>query len=624
MSTSKRLTVLLAAVLTALSCATPEPKVEGLGFTPPPGGQPLTAYDPQIDQLLPRMTLAEKIGQMTQADQQFLKDPSDIETLFLGSILSGGDSDPREGNSFEAWRDMVERYRQHALKTRLAIPLLYGVDAVHGHNNVLGAVIFPHNVGLGATRNPELVAQIGRVTAVEMRATGIHWTFAPCVTVPRDDRWGRAYEGFSEDPELVKVLGEAAVRGLQGEDLSHPLSVLACSKHYLGDGGTTWGTGTVARPDGSRYPLERGDTRVDEPTLRRLHLPGYVSTIAAGVGTIMPSYSSWNGTKLSGHKYLLTDLLKGELGFQGFLISDYNAIDELPGSYRDQVKLSVNAGMDMMMVPQRYREFIETLTSLVEAGEVPMERIDDAVRRILRVKFAMGLFSETPQADRSLAEKFGSPEHRAVAREAVRQSVVLLKNEGVLPLSKTARRIHVAGRGADDLGMQCGGWTIKWQGELGRVTEGTTILEAVRQAVGSGTEVSYSADGSGASGADLAVVVVGEEPYAEFLGDREDLSLKPEDIAAVEKVKATGVRTIVVLLSGRPLILEPILNQADAIVAAWLPGSEGQGVTDVLFGDYKPTGKLPMSWPRSMDQIPVNVGDEPYQPLYPCGYGLSY
>jgi beta-glucosidase len=624
MSTSKRLTVLLGAILTALSCAAPEPKIEGLGFTPPPGGQPLTAYDPQIDQLLSRMTLAEKIGQMTQPDQQYLKDPSDIETLFIGSLLSGGDSDPREGNSFEAWRDMVERYRQHALRTRLAIPLLYGVDAVHGHSNVLGAVIFPHNVGLGATHNPELVAQVSRVTAVEMRATGIHWTFAPCVTVPRDDRWGRVYEGFSEDPELVKVLGEAAVRGLQGEDLSHPLSVLACSKHYLGDGGTTWGTGTVARSDGTRYPLDRGDTRVDEPTLRRLHLPGYVTTIAAGVGSIMPSYSSWNGTKLSGHKYLLTDLLKDELGFQGFLISDYNAIDELPGSYREQVKLSVNAGMDMMMVPERYREFIETLTSLVEAGEVPMERIDDAVRRILRVKFAMGLFSEQPQADRSLAEKFGSAEHRAVAREAVRQSVVLLKNEGVLPLSKTARRIHVAGRGADNLGMQCGGWTIKWQGGMGRITDGTTILEAVRQAVTDGTEVSYSEDGSGASGADLALVVVGEEPYAEFLGDREDLSLSADDIASVERVKATGVRTVVVLLSGRPLILEPILNQADAIVAAWLPGSEGQGVTDVLFGDYRPTGKLPFSWPRTMDQVPVNVGDEPYQPLYPYGYGLSY
>jgi beta-glucosidase len=498
------------------------------------------------------------------------------------------------------------------------------VDAVHGHSNVLGAVIFPHNVGLGATRNPELVAQVSRVTAVEMRATGIHWTFAPCVTVPRDDRWGRVYEGFSEDPELVKVLGEAAVRGLQGEDLSHPLSVLACSKHYLGDGGTTWGTGTVARSDGTRHPLDRGDTRVDEPTLRRLHLPGYLTTIAAGVGSIMPSYSSWNGTKLSGHKYLLTDLLKDELGFQGFLISDYNAIDELPGSYREQVKLSVNAGMDMMMVPERYREFIETLTSLVEAGEVPMERIDDAVRRILRVKFAMGLFSEQPQADRSLAEKFGSAEHRAVAREAVRQSAVLLKNEGVLPLPKTARRIHVAGRGADNLGMQCGGWTIKWQGGMGRITDGTTILEAVRQAVADGTEVSYSEDGSGASGADLALVVVGEEPYAEFLGDREDLSLSADDIASVERVKATGVRTVVVLLSGRPLILEPILNQADAIVAAWLPGSEGQGVTDVLFGDYRPTGKLPFSWPRTMDQVPVNVGDEPYQPLYPYGYGLSY
>ncbi len=623
MNTLKRLSLVLA-VLTVAGCGTPEPAVEGIGFTPPPGGRPLSSYDPQIDDLLARMTLAEKIGQMTQADQQFLKDPSDIETLFLGSLLSGGDSDPRAGNSFEAWRDMVENYRARALRTRLAIPLLYGVDAVHGHNNVLGAVIFPHNIGLGATRNPDLVARISRITAVEMRATGIHWTFAPCVTVPRDDRWGRTYEGFSEDPELVKELGEAAVRGLQGDDLSHPLSVLACSKHYLADGGTAWGTGTVARSDGSRYPLDRGDTRLDEPTLRKLHLPGYVTTIAAGVGTIMPSYSSWNGEKLSGHKYLLTDVLKNELGFQGFLISDYNAIDELPGSYRDQVRQSVNAGMDMMMVPERYREFIDTLTSLVQAGEVPMERIDDAVRRILRVKFAMGLFSETPVADRSLAEKFGSAEHREVARDAVRQSLVLLKNEGVLPLSRTARRIHVSGRGADNLGMQCGGWTIKWQGGMGRVTDGTTILEGIRLAVDAGTEVTWSEDGSGAGGADFAVVVVGEEPYAEFLGDREDLSLSPDDVATISRVKATGTRTVVVLLSGRPLILEPILNLADAIVAAWLPGSEGQGVTDVLFGDYKPTGKLPFSWPQSMSQVLVNAGEEPYQPLYAYGYGLSY
>jgi beta-glucosidase len=564
---------------------------------------------------------------MTQAEQHQLQDEKDVETYFLGSILSGGNSDPKT-NSLVDWTDLYDRLQSRALRTRLRIPILYGVDAVHGHNNVLGAVVFPHNIGLGATRDAKLVEEISRVTAAEVRATGIQWTFAPCVAVVRDERWGRTYESFSEDPQLVATLGEAAVRGLQGTSLDDPLRVLGCAKHFVGDGGTAWGTGMPSGDaPGGRFPLDQGDVRLSEAELRRLHLPGYLTAIAAGVGTIMPSYSSWNGEKASGSKRLLTDILKGELGFEGFVISDYNALDQLPGDRRADVKQSINAGMDMVMVPQHYREFFATLKSLVEAGEVPLSRIDDAVLRILRVKYAMGLFDEgrSQLADRRLHARFGSPDHRDLARQAVRASLVLLKNERrALPLSKTAKRIHVAGGNADDIGAQTGGWTITWQGARGAVTTGTTILAGLRGGVGSTTQVTYAKDGSGAAGADVGVVVVGEGPYAEFSGDRADLSLPAEDRAAIANVKKAGVPVVVVIVSGRPLVLGEVAETADAIVAAWLPGSEGQGVADVLFGDDKPTGKLSFTWPRSMDQIPINVGDSPYDPLYAYGFGLSY
>ncbi|MGH9312512.1 MAG: glycoside hydrolase family 3 protein [Vicinamibacterales bacterium] len=581
----------------------------------------------RASELVSRMTVAEKIGQMTQPDQQFLKDVSDIETLFVGSLLSGGDSDPKT-NSLQDWTEMYERYQSVAFKTRLRIPLLYGVDAVHGHSNVLGAVIFPHNIGLGATRNAKLVEEIGRVTAKEVRATGINWTFAPCIAVPRDERWGRTYEGFSEDPALVAELGAAAVRGLQAGSLKNPLGALACAKHFAGDGGTAWGTGMrMAEAPGGRWPLDRGDTRGDEATLRRLYIDLYIPAIRAGVGSIMVSYNSWNGAKMSGHRRLLTDVLKKELGFEGFLISDYNAIDELPGDYRSDVRDSVNAGMDMFMVPDKYREFITTLTALVEAGEVSMARIDDAVTRILRVKIAMGLMepSWSPRADRGLQKTFGSAEHRRVARQAVRESIVLLKNDGrTLPIATGAKRIQVAGRNADDLGAQCGGWTITWQGKRGPVTTGTTILQAIRRAVSSGTNVTHAADGAGAKGADVAVVVVGESPYAEFFGDRSILALADEDVRTIAAVKETGVPVVTVLVTGRPLILGQALAASDALVAAWLPGTEGDGVADVLFGRHKPTGKLPFTWPRSMEQIPINVGDTPYDPLFAFGFGLTY
>ncbi|HUG42405.1 MAG TPA: glycoside hydrolase family 3 N-terminal domain-containing protein [Longimicrobiales bacterium] len=595
----------------AAGCAAPAP--------PAPGPEP--EPDP-VASLLSRMTLAEKVGQMTQAELGSIA-PAEVAELHIGSVLSGGNSDPEAGNSLEAWTDMYDRYQRAALGSRLGIPILYGVDAVHGHSNVLGAVIFPHNIGLGATRNPALVRRIAEVTGKEMLATGVQWTFSPAVSVPRDERWGRTYEGFSEDPELVAELGAAAVLGYQRGDLSHPLAVLATAKHYLGDGGTVPGTGTFGDSTG----LDQGDMRLSEDAVRRIHLHPYRAAVDAGVGSIMPSYSSWNGQKMSGSSYLLTDVLKGELGFDGFLISDWSAIQQLHPDFRTAIARSINAGMDMAMVPNAHREFIQHLTGLVEEGTVALSRIDDAVRRILRVKAAMGLLEDDAShlADRSLQAAFGSAEHRAVARDAVRQSLVLLKNEGrALPLSKSAR-IHVAGRGADDIGIQSGGWTIDWQGAAGPVTTGgTTILAAMRAALGSGGRITYSEDGIGAGGADVGVVVIGEEPYAEGIGDRMDLGLAPDQVAMVERMADAGIPVVVVLISGRPLIIDEVLEISDAFVAAWLPGTEGAGVADVLFGDHAPTGRLSFTWPRSMSQVPLNVGDEPYDPLFPFGYGLRY
>ena len=601
-----------------------------------PASKKLSSYDPQVKELLSKMTLEEKIGQMTQPEQdRVLANPGDMQKYFIGSVLSGGDSDPKEGNTLQAWTDLYDKVQSEAMKTRLGIPVLYGIDAVHGHSNVLGAVIFPHNIALGCTRDAKLVEKIGRITAEEVRATGIQWTFGPCVTVPQDIRWGRTYEGYSEDPAVVRSLGAAAVRGLQGLDLAGPLSVLACAKHYAGDGGTT--ATTAARPGpvpasaGTRLWLDQGDTKLDEATLRRIHLQGYVSAVKAGVGSIMPSYSSWNGVKCSASKRLLTEILKQKLGFEGFLISDYNAIGQInPRDYKTSVATSINAGMDMAMEPAGYRNFFNTLKELVTEGKVPMSRIDDAVTRILRVKFALGLMDKNRSqlADRKLHATFGSPEHRAVAREAVRKSLVLLKNEHkTLPLSKQLARIHVSGKSADDIGNQCGGWTIRWQGQTGNVTPGgTTILEAIKSAVSGNTKVTYSLDGTGAEGAAMGIVVIGEKPYAEGVGDRGDLSLDQEDLTALANVKKAGIPVVVILISGRPMVIGEALPQADAFLAAFLPGTEGQGIADVVFGDYKPTGKLSFSWPKSMDQLPLNANGRKghYDPLFRLGYGLTY
>jgi beta-glucosidase len=604
----------LAAVSLCSGCATPGPKT-----------------------LLAKMTLDEKIGQMVQVDSNaLLGHEEDVAKYFIGSILSGSGSDPRDpsvgdratavdqprSNTPDAWIKQVAELKAHALKTRMGIPLIYGVDAVHGHNNVDGAVIFPHNIGLGATRNADLVERAGRVTALEVAATGIDWTFAPCVAVARNERWGRTYESFGETPELAGAMGAALTRGLQGQTLSEKTAVLACAKHYAGDGGTENG-------------VDRGDVVCDEATFKALHVEPFQMAIDAGARSIMASYSSWNGQKMHGHGYLIRDVLKGKMGFTGFVISDWAAIDELPGDYKSDIENAVNAGIDMFMIPtgpnaqgegdHSYIEFITLLKELVGEGRVSEEQIDDAVLRILRVKAELGLFDGL-KGEPGLVDKIGSEEHRAVARECVQQSLVLLRNEsGRLPLSRTTQRICVAGRGADNLGMQCGGWSLGWQGEMGDIfSEGTTLLDAIRATVSEDTEVVYSVDGRGAADCAVAVVVVGEEPYAEGAGDRSSLELDPVDQAAIRQCLDAEVPVVLVLLSGRPLLLDDMLAQCDAVVAAWLPGTEGQGVADVLFGDVVPTGKLPCSWPKTMDQIPLNAGDANIDPLFEYGFGLTY
>ena len=572
-----------------------------------------------VDSLLQVMTLEEKIGQMTQIDRQFLNSISDISKYGIGSLLSGGGSTPKV-NEPKAWADMYDMYQKEALKSRLKIPLLYGIDAVHGHNNVVGATIFPHNIGLGATRDPKIVEAVARATALEVAATGMDWDFAPCLAVPDDYRWGRTYEGFSENTALVTELGGAAVRGYQSTDINNPQSVLACAKHFIGDGGTLFGTGL-------NNLIDRGNLAVSEKELREKHLPPFKEAIDNGVATFMAAYNTWNDVKCHANKYLLTDLLKEELGFQGFVVSDWAAIEEIPGDYKSDIIISINAGIDMVMVPgavkygnQSYETFLTLFKESVDDGSIPMERVDDAVKRILLVKKQSGLF-DRPFSDQQLLSHIGSSKHREIAREAVRKSMVLLKNnDNVLPLPKSGKTIVVAGRGADNIGMQSGGWTISWQGEMGETTKGTTILDAIKSAVGADTNVEYSKNGTGVNG-DVAVVVIGEKPYAEMQGDRADLNLDNDDLSVINRLKKKGMPVVVVLLSGRPMIVTKEVNNWDGFVAAWLPGTEGAGVADVLFGDYNPTGKLSYSWPKSMNQFPIKTNDDH---LYDYGYGLSY
>ncbi|MEM5948010.1 glycoside hydrolase family 3 N-terminal domain-containing protein [Spirochaetia bacterium 38H-sp] len=564
--------------------------------------------------LLQYMSLEEKIGQMAMVDRQFLASEADIAEYKLGALLSGGGSAPYR-NTVEAWRSMVEGYQKKALSTRLGIPLLYGIDAVHGHNNVYGATIFPHNIGLGATRDAELVERIERATALEVAATGIHWTFAPCVTVPQDERWGRTYEGFSEDPAVVAELGAAAIRGFQGgsdiSSLGRPDTILATAKHFVADGGTEGG-------------VDRGDAKITEEELQNIHLVPYVDAVKNSVATIMVSFSSINGVKMHSNKHLIMDVLRAKLGFDGLLVSDWAAHTELKGSLAQQLETVINAGLDMIMIPDSYKDFYSTMLKLVEEKKIPMSRIDDAVYHILLTKFRLGLF-DNPFVVSAPADVVGSAEHRAIAREAVRKSLVVLKNDkSVLPLKRGAK-IAVIGSKANDIGIQCGGWTISWQGKSGNITKGTTILEGLREVAGDSTEIVYHKNLSPSDeiDADVAVVVVGENPYAEMKGDNRSLKLSATDVRLVKTAAEKNIPVALIILSGRPILINEVLDYADAVVAAWLPGTEGAGVADVLMGDFKPVGKLPFAWPRSVSDLPLKIEDEG-KALFPYNYGLTF
>lgn len=585
----------------------------------------------RVEDLLSRMTLEEKIGQMTQIEKNSLR-AGDVSKYMLGSVLSGGGGTPKI-NDAAHWAEMVQQFQSEALATRLGIPLLYGVDAVHGHNNLYGATIFPHNVGLGATNDYDLVYRIGKATAEELAVTSVFWNFAPVVAVPQDIRWGRTYEGYSESNEVVTRLGEAYLRGLQeplflGND-PKPYIILATPKHYIGDGGTGWGTSTT-----ESYMIDQGETIYDEKQLRELFLPPYHKAVEAGALVIMSSFSSWNGTKMSAHRYLLTDVLKTELGFRGFIVSDWGSIDQITPDYYQANVAAINAGIDMSMVPYNAFSYIATITKAVKSGDIPIERIDDAVRRILTVKFEIGLF-EHPLADLSLEIEVGSESHRSLAREAVSKSMVLLKDdENTLPLSKDTPLIFVAGEAADDIGIQCGGWTITWQGLSGNITPGTTILEAIETSISNPDGVRYNRfgkfdnltdDNGDLLIADVGIAVLGEKPYAEGSGDARSLDLPGDQIQLLERLRLQVDTLIVILISGRPMIITDQLDLADAWIAAWLPGTEALGITDVIFGDIPFTGSLPYTWPASYDQLPLNInniGESGYQPLFEFGYGL--
>ena len=625
------LTVLLLAACS--SAATP---------APPPAVSPPAVSAESIDQrvaaLLAQMTLAEKIGQMTQVVKDSIQ-PRDVTRYFIGSVLSGGGGSPAS-NTPADWLAMVNGYQQAALETRLGIPLLYGVDAVHGHAALAGATVFPHNVGLGAADDPELMRRIGRATAQEMAATGIRWNFAPVVAVPQDVRWGRTYEAFGEDPALASRLAVPYIEGLQndanGQRFGDPATVVATPKHFVADGGTAYGTSTTANM-GVQYLLDQGDAQIDEATLRVIHLPPYEAAIDADAASVMVSFSSVNGVKMHANRDLLTGVLRDELGFDGFVVSDWQGIDQIPGDYTSDVVTAINAGIDMVMTPYDYTLFIDTLTKAVERGDVSQARIDEAVGRILRVKFELGLFDGDPMQPGAPLEVVGSDKHRALARQAVRQSLVLLKNEGkTLPLIEDTPLIYVGGAAADDIGIQIGGWATQWQGAVGDITDGETILDGIQAMSKSGSSVVHDAAGRfdrfvDASGrqiiADVGIAVVAERPYAEGVGDSADLALPAEDLAMVQRVRGSARRLVLIVLSGRPVIINDLLPLADAVVVAWLPGSEGAGVADALFGHSPFTGKLPYTWPRSVDQLPFDFAalptEGPDAPLFLAGFGLT-
>jgi len=609
----------------------------------------------RADALLARMTLREKIGQMTQAEKNSVT-PDEVREHALGSVISGGGGNP-EPNTPEAWRAMVLAFRRAAAASRLGIPAIYGVDAVHGHNNVVGATIFPHNVGLGAIGDTDLVRRIGRATAVEVAATGVRWNFAPAVSVPVDVRWGRTYEGYGQDPALVGRLAAAYVDGLRGDRSDAPDGVLPSVKHYLADGAARHGTSTrwdraavqsVADDptlanarlaagflevlDRGAWTIDQGEVDFDERTLREAFLPPYRAAIEAGALNVMVSYGSWCGVRMHAHRYLLTDVLKGELGFAGFVVSDWAAIDQIDDDHAACVERSINAGIDMVMVPFDWRRFMDAVEASVERGAVPLFRIDDAVRRILTVKFHLGLFDEAGEPDREPPlSVIGHPEHRDLAHEAARRSPVLLQNRGqALPLPPSLPSLLVAGAAADDVGLQCGGWTISWMGAAGPITPGTTFVQGLRR-LRPDADVAFAPDGRGTARAPVGVVVVAEEPYAEGMGDRDSLSLSAEDLALIERVRARVDTLVLVLYAGRPRVLGDATRLADAIVCAWLPGSEGAAVAEPILGASGFEARLRLRWPAADADLPLHpfgptaggpFGDGPCA-LFEIGHGLT-
>lgn len=585
-------------------------------------------------ELLARMSLEEKVGQVIQAEIDQVT-PEDVRRYHLGSVLNGGGSHPggRKRTSPAEWVALADALYDASMDTSdggQAIPVIWGCDAVHGHNNVIGATIFPHNIALGATRDPELIRRIGEVTAIEIRVTGLDWNFAPTVAVVRDDRWGRTYEGYSEDPEIVRQCAGAMVRGLQGDprsaDFLDGRHVIATAKHFLGDGGTLGGR-------------DQGDNISSEQELRDVHAAGYVAALEAGVQTVMASYSSWHGDKMHGHRELLTGVLKERMGFDGFVIGDWNGHGQVPGCSDADCPDAIDAGIDMFMVPNEWRALFRHTLTQVRSGVIPIARLDDAVRRILRVKMRAGMFQRGRPSSRPLTGRtdlFGSAQHRAAARQAVRESLVLLKNSGhLLPLRRDLN-VLVAGDGANDIGKQCGGWTISWQGDGNTNADfprGSSIWDGIREVVeGAGGTATLSENGRFETRPDVAIAVFGEDPYAETKGDRDTLEFrsgKRGGAKLLRSLKAAGLPVVSVFLSGRPLWVNRELNASDAFVAAWLPGSEGRGVADVLFRAadgsvaYDFTGRLPYSWPRWPGQGPVNRGDPKYDALFPFGFGLS-
>lgn len=591
------------------------------------------AVEQRVAELLSRMTLEEKVGQLIQADIGSIR-PEDLRRYPLGSILAGGNSAPG-GKAYataEEWLALADAFHAaNAGRRGTVIPLLFGIDAVHGHNNVIGATLFPHNIGLGATRDPALVQRIAEVTARELRVTGAEWTFAPTLTVPRDDRWGRSYEGFSENPEVVASYAAAVVHGLQGEPGAPGFlgedRVLSAAKHFVGDGGTADGR-------------DQGDTRVSEAELRDVHAAGYPPAISAGVQTVMASFSSWNGVKLHGHRGLLTDVLRGRMGFDGFVVGDWNGHGQIPGCTPTDCPASIEAGVDMFMAPDSWRGLFDSTLAAARSKRLSATRLDEAVSRILRVKLRMGLMEAPKPSQRALGGRFeliGAETHRAVAREAVRRSLVLLKNESqLLPLDPRTR-IGVAGDGADSVAKQSGGWTLTWQGTGTQPSDfpgATSIWQGLRtQVEAAGGQAELAVDGRFRQRPDVAVVVFGEDPYAEFQGDIDTLAYRPDDdrdLQLLRSLRADDIPVVAVFLSGRPLWVNRELNASNAFVAAWLPGSEGGGVADVLLrtreGDvqYDFHGRLSFSWPARADQYTLNVGDANYAPLFAFGHGLRY